>query len=171
MNALARARDGADWVRLPRTGREGDPPEWPPEVKEPSVAEIAMWHRLWRMPQALVWEADRTYDVVALYVRTFIRSMEPGCTASLITHSKTLAGELLLTPESLARGKYVIKGTPEEEALNAAIARHPAGNARGGRPGGSAKTRLAVVPPAGGGQPAEAPDPDEATDEDEPPPF
>lgn len=177
MNALARGRDGADWVRLPASGRTKDAPEWPPEVEEPSVAEIALWHRLWKMPQALVWEADHVGNTVALYVRTYIASMERGCAAAMITHAKTLAGELLLTPESLARGKYVIKGTPEEAALDAAVARHPAGGSRGARPGGSAKTRLTVVPAAEGGEPAEDPEPDEdevepdGIDDDDPPPF
>jgi hypothetical protein len=172
MAALARGRDGADWVRLSAAGRTKDAPEWPPEVEEPSVAEIALWHRLWRKPQALVWEADHASDTVALYVRTYIASMERGCAAAMITHAKTLAGELLLTPESLARGKYVIKGTPEEEALNAAVARHPAGGSPGAPRGGSAKTRLTVVPSAEGGEPAEDPEPDEdEIVDDDPPPF
>lgn len=166
-NALTRNRDGADWVRLPKSGRTGDPPEWPPEVEQPSVPELALWFRVWSMPQAVVWEADRALNTVALYVRTYIRSMERGCQGTIITHARTLANELLLTPESLARARYVIKGTPEEEALDAAIGRHPARGAQG-----SAKTRLHVVTHEDDDEePAEsAPAVDPALD-DEPPPF
>jgi len=177
LNALARNRDGADWTRLPATGRQGDIPEWPVEVDEPSLKEIALWRRLWRMPQAIVWEADQAHNTVALYCRVWIRSMEEYAQGTIITHAKTLATELMLTPDSLTRGKYVIKGTKEDAAITAAMAQHPAvaGSTGSGEMPVAAKNRLFVVPAEM--QPEEAPavDPTEGEgaddDDDDVPPF
>lgn len=163
-NALHRARDGKEWTRLPAAGRTASPPDWPAEVTEPDIAELALWNRLWAMPQALVWEADRCHDLVAFYVRTYLEAMKPHAGAQARTFVKQLSSELLLTPASLMSGRYVVEGSAEDEAIQAAVSRHPAGSGRGhqGRPT-SARDRFHVVP-AGPG-----PDEDEDADDEEQP--
>jgi hypothetical protein len=147
MNALHRARDGKEWTRLPAAGRTTEPPDWPVEVSEPSVAELHLWNRLWTMPQALVWEADRCADLVAFYVRTYLEAMKPGAGAQARTFVKQLSTELLLTPQALLSARYVIEGSADDQALTASVSRHPAGSGRGhqGRPP-SARDRFTVVP-------------------------
>lgn len=142
-NALHRQRDGKEWTRLP-TRREGETPEWPLEVPPPSMSERALWNRLWTMPQALVWEADRCHDLVALYVRVAIEALQERAQVPVRNQAKQLSTELLLTPQSLLSARYVIAGTDDDAAIQAAITRHPAGRAHAGRPR-SARERFEVV--------------------------
>lgn len=122
------------------------------------MPEEAMWIRLWKMPQALVWEADRSHDLVALYVRTMIEAMQPGARDPARNQARYLSAELLLTPSALLSARYVIAGSEEDSALQASITRHPAGSkGHAGRPR-SARDRFQVVPDAG---------PEESQEEDQ----
>lgn len=145
-NALRRDRDRKDWTQLPAAGRQGDTPDWPAEMEEPSVAELAMWQRLWKTPQALVWEADGVHDAVALYVRTFVHVGQGGASAPMLTAVRQQADSLLLTIPALHAARYVIAGTPMAGPVDpereAAMSRHPAKGPRG-----SARARLTVVTP------------------------
>lgn len=142
-NALRRDRDAKDWTKLPAAGREGDAPEWPAEIAEPSLAELAMWRRLWAKPQALVWEADGVHDHVALYVRTFCFVGDGGASAPMLTALRQQADSLLLTIPALHAARYVIAAGPkagDPDRVEAAKAAHPSR--------GSARSRLTVVEPA-----------------------
>lgn len=133
-NALRRNKDGKEWTKLPAIGRLAPAPEWPDEVSEATPEELLMWRRVWTMPQALVWEADRVNDLVAFYVRTYLEAMKPHAGAMARTFAKQLADQLYLTPPALASGRYVVESTPEARAIDAALASVsalPAG--RGGR--------------------------------------
>lgn len=146
-NALRRERDGKEWINLPRSGRAGDPPEWPIETSQPSVAEVSMWARLWRKPQAILWEADGAVDLVALYVRAYLEAMEPFAPHAARTSVRQYAEMLLLTDASLVRAKVVIN--PDEMIAARRGAPAPA-HARATGTTGSAsgiRGRLNVVPP------------------------
>lgn len=148
-------------------GRLGPAPEWPLAVPEPTEQELLKWREMWTMPQALVWEHDRTHDMVAAYVRTYLETMEPRASAVKLTFVKQLSSELLLTPGALASARYVIDGTPESAAIDAAAGRHPAGSGRA--PGGAATTsargRFTVVPTGPSGS-VESDDADDEATED-----
>jgi hypothetical protein len=171
-NALRRQRDGKEWTHLPSRGRLDPAPEWPDEVPEATPEELLLWRRLWQKPQALVWEADHAADVVAFYVRTYLEAMQPRAGAMARTFAKQLAGELYLTPPSLAQGRYVIDGTPEARAIDAAIdasmATHPAGSRRS-----SGRDRFTVVPPPSDADDIETPtaNTDDEADDPNKPPF
>jgi hypothetical protein len=161
-HALARQRDGKEWTKLPSAGRMGEPPEWPDEVVEPNEKELLMWRRIWMSPQSLVWEADHAQDMVAFYVRTYLEAMKPHAGAQARTFVKQMSEALLLSPASLTQQRYVIDGTPEARAIDAAVADHAA-NARRRGPGKSARERFTVVQP-----PDDEPETDVASEE---PPF
>lgn len=177
-NALRRQRDGKEWTKLPSAGRLGLPPEWPDEVSAPSEKENLMWRRIWMSPQAVVWEADQVHDMVAFYVRTYLEAMKPGAGAQARTFVKQMSEALLLTPATLAQQRYVIDGTPEARAIDAAIADHtdnpdaaPTGPRRRGPGRKTARERFKVV------QSDAADDDDDLGDaqpdvaDDNPPPF
>lgn len=148
-NALKRQRDGKEWTKLPRAGRLDPAPEWPAAVAEPNDLELLKWREVWTLPQALIWEADRSYDLVAFYVRTFLEAMKPGAGAQARMFVRQLSNDLFLAPMALAHGKYVIEGTDEARAIDAAVADHAAAIAnprrRGPGKAKSARDRFTVV--------------------------
>ena len=147
-NALRRQRDGKEWTKLPAVGRLALPPEWPDEVAEPNEQELLMWRRIWTLPQALVWEADHSEDMVAFYVRTYLEAMQPRAGAQARTFVGQMSEKLLLTPGSLMQQRYVIDGTDEARAIDAAVADHAAASANPRRRGPgrkNARERFTVV--------------------------
>jgi hypothetical protein len=139
-NSFRSQRSGTDWMDLPAQGRAGRAPRWP--LFEKSRRENGLWLRLWRKPQAILWERDGLTDQVAMYVRTFCEAAEPGAPASLRTLVRQQEGELLLNLPSLlaARMRIVADDTP------------PAAATTGGDvPRRSTRDRLTVVSNAAGG--------------------
>lgn len=112
-DALRRERDGREWTRLPASGRVGETPAWPEEMGDASLAELEMWEKLWKTPQAIVWEADGVQLTVAMYVRTFMEARLPEASASARTLVLRLQGELLLSITALHSARYVIDGRLE----------------------------------------------------------
>jgi len=126
-DSLRRDRDSKDWTKLPRECTI-PAPDWPLEIPEPTVTELAMWERLWRMPQAHVWHADHTVDLVGLYVRAFQKAVKPDAAAANTVIAKQMGDHLLLSTPALFAGRYVITGSPEDEILTN-VARSAAGAA------------------------------------------
>lgn len=95
-DALRREKksDG-EWTVLPAEGRRGRAPTWPLTDQQPR--EKTVWSRLWKRPEALLWERQGQQDLVALYVRRFVEAEEPGSSVALSTLVKQLADLLLLT--------------------------------------------------------------------------
>lgn len=155
-NALRRQKDGKEWTHLPAAGRTSPTPEWPLAISEPNELELLKWREVWTLPQALIWEADRSFDLVAFYVRTYLEAMSPKAGAQARMFVRQLSNDLYLAPAALSQGRYVIDGTDEAKALDAAMATHPAGTKRT-----SARDRLKVVQP----------EPEEEEKDDDPPPF
>lgn len=147
LDALRRERDGKDWTKLPRECTKATP-DWPLEVPDPDISELAMWERLWSTPQAHIWHADGAADQVAIYVRTFVEGAARDASTSKRLLLRQQADALYLTPISLFAGRYVITGTPEAEMLQQTTQSHAVGGStpRRGRSTPSARSRMVVVP-------------------------
>lgn len=146
---------------MPAAGRLGAAPEWPLAVLEPTSDELVKWREMWTLPQALIWEADKAHDLVAFYVRTYLEAMMPRAGAQSRIFVRQLSNDLFLAPAALASGRYVIEGTAEASALDAAMATGTEAAGAGGRAPRkrSARSRLTVVQP----DPIEDDEPDEDT--------
>lgn len=117
-NALS-AREG-EWTTLPATGRVGAPPAWP--LTAASERESVLWADLWSMPQAIMWERERQFSVVALYVRRFAEAEEHGSSVAVSTLVRQLADSLGLTSPGLRSNRWII-GEVAGERRQAPVAR------------------------------------------------
>lgn len=79
-NALRRDRDKAEWIDLPRAGRQGEAPPWP--LPDQVALEAELWEREWHRPQALMWEATGQVLEVAMFVRAVVVSEGPKASAA-----------------------------------------------------------------------------------------
>lgn len=141
-NALKRERDAGEWTILPAEGREGATPDWP--LTEQSVREVVLWERLWRMPQALMWERYGQEFEVALYVRRLAEAEKPDSAVVLSTLVRQIADSLGLTTPGMRSNRWRIDRPSEEEGASTG-------------PGGaavvvptSARARLRAVPGGSG---------------------
>lgn len=112
-NALRRDRDGKDWITLPES-RKGAVPAWPLDVA-PNAAEKALWKKMWRKPQAVMWEQQDQHLEVALYVRRFIEASQPKAPTSLTTVVKQMSDSLGISTPGLRCNRWKI-GAPESES-------------------------------------------------------
>lgn len=151
-DSLNRQRDGAEWVKLPSTGRKGDVPAWPTHMGDFDGDEERVWRRLWKTPQALVWEADGVHDTVALYVRSLCEAAKPDASTAVRTLVRQQQDALLLSIPALHSARFVI-----DKKLDGATPGivDPGEVATGttGAPahaGGSARDRFRIVPNATG---------------------
>jgi hypothetical protein len=138
-NALRRERDAGEWTILPAEGREGATPDWP--FEEQSVREVVLWERLWRMPQALMWERYGQELEVGLYVRRLAEAEKPDSAVVLSTLVRQIADSLGLTTPGLRGNRWRISADeqPEQRALGGQRA-----------PRSSSRSRLKVI--AGDGE-------------------
>lgn len=105
-NAIRNGRAGADWIRLPASGRKGDPPPFPlPHV---TLREKAIWNDEWKRPQAIMWEANGQELEVALYVRTVREAERPKTATALRTLLVRMQEHLGLSQPGLARNRWLI---------------------------------------------------------------
>lgn len=111
-NALHRDRDDKDWISLPAAGRQGDIPRWP--LTKATIREREMWEEIWTRPQAIIWEHQRQFDEVALYVRKFVEASKPKASANLTTAVRQMADSLGLTVPGMLRNKWRIGGVQTE---------------------------------------------------------
>jgi hypothetical protein len=117
-NALRRDRDKGEWTRLPKDGCGLDIPEWPSEFDKPSMNELAMWQRLWRTPQALVWHANGIVDMVVIYIRASLQAGQAHAGPGILASFRQYSDALLLTPAALAREGFYIEGDVYDQAMN-----------------------------------------------------
>lgn len=123
---------GLSFDQLPAEGRNGQPPlEWPlgkPRVyieemengkpvkvldvdatAEREEAELDLWDEVWTYPQAAAWERDRwRWNVVALYVRTFLVCAGPEAKAADKASLHRFGDQLGLTPAGLRENGWEI---------------------------------------------------------------
>lgn len=113
--ALRRERDAGEWTILPAEGREGATPDWP--FEEQSIREAVLWERLWRMPQALMWERYGQDFEVALYVRRLAEAEKPDSAVVLSTLVRQIADSLGLTTPGMRSNRWRIdRPSAEDEA-------------------------------------------------------
>lgn len=144
-NSLRSAKRGAEWTRIPRNAREGqDTPDWPVFLSEPSMEELAFWAELWKKPQAVFWLRDGMIQAVAMYVRTYISSMQPGGFVTEKTAAHRQADALLLTTPALLAAKVLIVEPEGESEQSATISSHPAV----AQATSSVRSRFTVVTPS-----------------------
>ena len=116
------------------------------EAMEFNERELDYWRQLWtKQPQAHVWRADGTEDVVALFVRTSIEATQPGSTVGARTLVKQLSQDLLLNTAALHSARYIIDRTMKGSPAMPDPSR-PQQPARAARPARSIRDGLHVVP-------------------------
>jgi len=113
-SALRRERDGDEWRKLPAAGRGGRPPAWP--LTTATKRERAVWNRLWKKPQAVVWEEEGQQDVVAIYVRRFCEAEVRGSPTNLSTLVRQMADSLGLTTPGLRANRWTIVTEEQQKA-------------------------------------------------------
>ncbi len=67
----------------------------------PQHDEIQLWKRLWKLPQALEWERMHCEDIVALYVRAFIRATAIDADAKMLAEVRQLDAKIGLSPKAM----------------------------------------------------------------------
>lgn len=105
-NAIRNGRSGADWIRLPASGRKGAPPGWP--LTRPTKREVALWSDLWKTPQAIMWEGNGQGLEVALYVRSLREAEKSGSSSAARTLLLRQQEYLGLSQPGLARNRWTI---------------------------------------------------------------
>jgi len=85
---------------LPAGGRKGPTPMWPLQTSA-SAEELAHWARLWRKPQAVVWEEQELDEIVARYCRIAVAASQVDATAALMAQASSLEDRLGLTPRAM----------------------------------------------------------------------
>jgi hypothetical protein len=105
-NAIRNGRAGADWIRLPASGRKGEPPPWP--LTRGTGREKALWADEWKRPQAIMWQANGQELEVALYVRAIRIAENPKAKAGDRTLVVRLQEHLGLSQPGLARNRWMI---------------------------------------------------------------
>lgn len=130
-NALRRERDTGEWVELPASGRENDPPEWP--LERPTSRELELWASEWRRPQAIMWERNGQAVEVAMYVRALVDAESPRASVAARTLVRQLMDSLGISVPGMRAARWKIVDEVEPQAQ--------------GRPEGrpSARERLKVV--------------------------
>ncbi len=89
---------------LPHEGRQGEPPEFPLPAAHPE--EVKMWNALWTLPQAIEWERMRNYDMVALYVRTYIAATLSVDNTKLLAEVRQLDAKIGLSPRAMREMRW-----------------------------------------------------------------
>ncbi|MFJ2631070.1 hypothetical protein ACIO6U_03775 [Streptomyces sp. NPDC087422] len=103
------------------------------QLEAQSTAEGGLWTELWTLPQAVMWERQRSTREVAQYVRWKIKAELGDLDAS--KEARMLADRLGLNPMSLARLRWEV---PDESAAGGPRARAP-------RRAGDTRARLRAV--------------------------
>lgn len=134
-DALRRERDAGEWTILPAEGRQGATPDWP--LTEQTGREEELWDRLWRMPQALMWERYGQELEVALYVRRLSEAEARDSSVALSTLVRQLADSLGLSTPGMRANRWRVDRPSEEEA--------PSGASVPVVKSGSARARLRAV--------------------------
>lgn len=142
-NALRRERDAGEWTTLPAEGRQGAMPEWP--LSELTNRESVLWERLWRTPQALMWERYGQDIEVALYVRRLTEAEELESRVNLSTLVRQMADSLGLTTPGMRANRWRIA---RDEVSDRRTEQAPAAKGPAGRK--SARSRFKVVSDDGG---------------------
>lgn len=121
-----------------RNGRMPAAPAWP--LSSASKRERELWNRLWKLPQAVMWERLQQDLEVALYVRRLVEAESRQSPVNLSTLVRQMADSLGLTTPGLRSNRWRIA------ADEVAAQRQKASPARK-----SSRDRLKVVAGGSGG--------------------
>ncbi|MFF8942833.1 hypothetical protein ACF1A5_11290 [Streptomyces sp. NPDC014864] len=80
---------------------------------------MTLWERLWETPQATMWEQLHQDFEVASYVRLLVRAESPRSSAIVWGQVKQFAESLGLSVSGMARNRWTI-GTTEDEDMPSA---------------------------------------------------
>lgn len=106
-NALRRDRkDDKEWVSLPSEGFAGVVPDFP--LPDAYASESALWARLWRKPQAVMWARLELEYQVAAYVRAYLESVQEKASAGLKTAVLRMEAELGLSTVGMGQLRWRI---------------------------------------------------------------
>jgi len=67
----------------------------------PQHDELQLWKRLWTLPQAIEWERMKCEDIVALYVRAFVRATAIDADAKMLAEVRQLDAKIGLSPKAM----------------------------------------------------------------------
>lgn len=112
---------------LPRE-RKGGAPAWP--LSKATPRELVVWRRLWKRPQAIVWEEQGSFDEVAMYVRSFVEAEERGIPAARRTLLLQQQNALLITHTALLAAGYRISTSAAPAAVASSSAMAPGTEAK-----------------------------------------
>ena len=112
-------RRGDGWTDLPAVGLKRAP-VWPLALK--SKPEGALWGKLWKKPQAVMWKRQGLEFQVAHYVRTALEATEGGAPASLKTAVLRMEDQLGISLAGLAALRWRITTDELGQAREAAAA-------------------------------------------------
>ena|SRR5215472_5717424 len=121
--------DASAAVRLPSRGRSGKQPAWP--LEHHTKREMVLWGRLWKIPQAVMWERMGWNDVVARYCRVLAEAEIPAVededkdwrtaaargrvVVAARAEARQLEDRLGLSPLSMLRLRWVITDEETQE--------------------------------------------------------
>jgi hypothetical protein len=130
--AVGRHKVAYDWLSLPAEGRKGRAPSMPDVASWDAVAR-RHWAALWRMPQAVAWEAQGAHEFVARLValRSEFRSTP---TPALSAEMRQLEDRLGLNPKAMLQLRWRIAA---DEVADRRAPAQPAGS--------SARDRLRAI--------------------------
>lgn len=98
---------------LPIEGRKGRSPSWPFE-DDPTDAEKRRWRRLWKLPQAVMWEQlAGTELVVGRIVKLALAAEAGDATAAMLSELRQLEDRCGLSPLALARLRWTFGDAAE----------------------------------------------------------
>ncbi|MEK6310131.1 MAG: hypothetical protein V4737_11565 [Curtobacterium sp.] len=163
-NALRRDRKtDAEWTTLPAEGYQGPIPEHPlpanpiydifwvdkQRMKELDVQateafrerEVALWEKLWRRPQAVMWMKLGLEYEVASYARAYLESNLPDAVSGMKTATLRMAAELGLS----LPGMHSLRWKIADDELSAKRAEAETTNTRKPAKRLSARDRLKAV--------------------------
>ena len=86
--------------------REGSAPKWP--LSRATDREMTVWREMWTLPQAIVWEEQKSFRQVGMHVRTSVEAEERGATSALRSLLLRQETNLLLVDSALLRAGYRI---------------------------------------------------------------
>jgi hypothetical protein len=116
-NAIRNGRAGADWIRLPASGRKGESPAW--SLTRATKRELALWADLWSTPQAIMWEGNGQELEVGLYVRAVRIAENPKARVGDRNLIPRLQEALGLSQPGLARNHWIIdSGSPDDATIS-----------------------------------------------------
>lgn len=85
--------------QLPQA-REGKTPPWPLDVPA-TPEEQKAWTGLWKLPQAAMWERQKTFRMVGRYCRAMVEAEQPEASAGLHAQVTAMEDRLGLTPKAM----------------------------------------------------------------------